>query len=252
MAVQAMSSAPRRLSAEERREQLLEVAKAAFMRAGYRGTTTLEIGREAGVSEKLVLKHFGNKEGLFRAAVLDPLLELLAAENERARANIAAGREDSPEQAFEHIHDFLSTWAALVRERAPLLFVFIAELRDFPDVAQQVADLFERRVGESTEILALAAGHPAFRPFDPKVAFLSALGAATVAAVASDDPEAFIDEYIRLTLFGALSDAGRASAEPALDGSLKRVRKRVPTVRPVSDTGGRKAVVAVRKHGGTA
>jgi AcrR family transcriptional regulator len=250
MAAQAIASAPpRRLSSEQRRAQLLEVAKSAFARSGYRGTTALEIGREAGVSEKLVLKHFGSKENLFRAAVLDPLLELLAAENERARANIAAGHEDSPEQGFAHIHDFLTTWAALVRESAPLLFVFLAELRDFPDVAQQLAELFERRVNESTELLALAASHPAFRPFDPKVAFLSALGAATVAALAADDPDSFIDEYIRLTLFGALSDEGRAATEPVL--KTNKGKRSMPPARRIGNTGGPKTVVSVRKQGVT-
>jgi AcrR family transcriptional regulator len=201
------------MPADRRREQLLEVAQSAFTRAGYRGTTTLEIGREAGVSEKLVLKHFGNKEGLFRAAVLDPLLDLLASSNEQARARAEAGPtdSDSPEEAFLRTHHFLSTWAALVRERAPMLFAFIAELRDFPDVAARLAALFEQQVAESTAILAPAAEHPAFRPFDPRVAFLAALGAATVAALTAEDPDAFLDEYLKLTLFGVLSDEGRAA-----------------------------------------
>ena len=45
----------RRLPASERREQILAVAQQAFVRDGYRGTTALEIGRKAGVSETLVV-----------------------------------------------------------------------------------------------------------------------------------------------------------------------------------------------------
>jgi AcrR family transcriptional regulator len=210
-------TAPRqRLPASERRAQILEVARAAFMRAGYRGTTALEIGREAGVSEKLVLKHFGSKEALFRAAVVEPLLALMTAANEDARARMSGvPGDDSPEQAFQRVHRFLSMWAALVRERAPLIFAFVAEMREFPDVAAELAGLFARQVDETTEILSLAMKDDAFRPFDPRVAFLAALGAATVAALASDDADAFLDEYLKLTLFGVLSDEARAAAREA-------------------------------------
>jgi len=199
----------RRLPATQRREQLLDVAQVAFARAGYRGTTTLEIGREAGVSEKLVLKHFGNKEGLFRAAVVDPLIDLLTEENRAARARMADQASDSPEQAFHRVHQFLSTWAVLVRERAPLLLAFISELREFPDVAQKVAELFNRQVDEATEILALAARDPAFRPFDPRVAFLASLGAATVAGLTSQ-PGVTIGP-----------DASVAEAAPRRSGTLR-------------------------------
>lgn len=212
-ATEATPSARRRLPATQRREQILAVAQSAFARGGYRGTTTLEISRAAGVSEKLVLKHFGSKEALFRAAVVDPLLALMMSANEQARARLAGEPgDDSPEEAFARVHRFLAMWARLVRERAPLLFSFIADVRAFPDVATQLAELFERQVRESTELLSLAMQHEAFRPFDPRVAFLSALGAATMAALASDDIDGFLDEYLKLTLFGVLSEQGRAAA----------------------------------------
>ncbi|MEX0749897.1 MAG: helix-turn-helix domain-containing protein [Dehalococcoidia bacterium] len=202
-----------RLAAGERRAQILEVAQQAFLRAGYRGTTALEISREAGVSEKLVLKHFGSKEGLFRAAVVEPLLALMTSANEDARARMTgAPGDDSPEQAFQRVHRFLSMWAALVRERGPLIVAFIAEMREFPDVARQLGELFSRQVDETTDILSMAIQHGAFRPFDPRVAFLAALGAATVAALASDDADAFLDEYLKLTLFGVLTDEARLAA----------------------------------------
>jgi hypothetical protein len=120
--------------------------------------------------------------------------------------------DDSPEQAFQRVHRFLSMWASLVRRRAPLIVAFIAEMREFPDIASQLGEMFARQVDESTEILSLAMQQGAFRPFNPRVAFLAALGAATVAALASDDADAFLDEYLKLTLFGVLTDEGRATA----------------------------------------
>jgi AcrR family transcriptional regulator len=222
----------------ERREQILEVAQDAFMQAGYRGTTALEISRRAGVSEKLVLKHFGSKEGLFRAAVVDPLLALMTAANEDARVRMAAAEGDSPGEAFERVHRFLSMWAALVRQQAPLIVAFIAEMREFPEVARQLGELFRRQVDESAEILALAVDDGSFRPFDPRVAFLAALGAATVAALASDDAEAFLDEYLRLTLFGVLSESGRAAA---LAGAMQDAQGKPPEARS-----GRRAATAAQ------
>lgn len=210
-------SAPRRrLPASERREQILEVAQGAFARSGYRGTTALEIGRQAGVSEKLVLKHFGSKEGLFRAAVAEPLLKLMTDANDDARARISGDiAADSPEQAFDRVHRFLSIWAGIVRRHSPLIVAFLAEMRDFPDVVRQLAGLFTQQVDETSELLSLAMRHEGIRPFDPRVAFLAALGAATVAALASDDPEAFLDEYLRLTLFGILESPDRAGSSEA-------------------------------------
>ena len=57
---------------------------------------------------------------------------------------------------------------------------------------------------------------PAFRPFDPRVAFLASLGAATVAALTGDDADAFLAEYLKITLFGVLSDDARKTAEAAV------------------------------------
>jgi AcrR family transcriptional regulator len=198
------------MPASQRRAQLLEVAREAFARGGYRGTTALEVGREAGVSEKLVLKHFGTKEGLFRAAVLDPLIELWKRENEAARQRLDAGARDTPQQAFERVHAFLSIWARHVREQGPLLVSCLAELREFPDEAGQLLALVNEQIDQAVEILTGAEDSDGlFRPFDVRVSIQAALGAATVAAVVAEDPEAFIDEYLKLTLFGVLTETGR-------------------------------------------
>jgi AcrR family transcriptional regulator len=58
------------MAGEERRQQILQVAMSLFSRHGFRGTTTREIAREAGVSEAMVFRHFANKEELY-SAILD-------------------------------------------------------------------------------------------------------------------------------------------------------------------------------------
>ena len=54
-----------RLSARDRRRQILEVASGIFARKGYEGATTREIAEEAGVNEALLFRHFPSKENLY-------------------------------------------------------------------------------------------------------------------------------------------------------------------------------------------
>lgn len=56
-----------RVSGEERRKQILEVALGACAENGFSGTTLDDVAEGAGVSRTLVLQHFGSKEGLYEA-----------------------------------------------------------------------------------------------------------------------------------------------------------------------------------------
>jgi AcrR family transcriptional regulator len=56
---------------------LLDSARRLFAAKGYAGASTREIASDAGVNEALIFRHFGNKVGLFRAAVVDPFRELI-------------------------------------------------------------------------------------------------------------------------------------------------------------------------------
>jgi AcrR family transcriptional regulator len=56
---------PTRLSARDRRRQILDVASGIFARKGYQGATTREIAEEAGVNEALLFRHFPTKEALY-------------------------------------------------------------------------------------------------------------------------------------------------------------------------------------------
>lgn len=59
-----------RFSAEDRRLQILDVARRIFARKGYEGTTTREIAAAAKVNEAIIFRHFPTKEELYWA-VLD-------------------------------------------------------------------------------------------------------------------------------------------------------------------------------------
>ena len=64
-----MANVPR-LSAEARKEAIVEAVQDVFAEKGFDGTTTRELAKAAGVSEALLYKHFPSKESLY-AAMLD-------------------------------------------------------------------------------------------------------------------------------------------------------------------------------------
>lgn len=64
-----MSATRPRLTAEARRQDVLDAACRAFSRSSYRGATTAEIAREAGITEPILYRHFGSKRDLYLACL---------------------------------------------------------------------------------------------------------------------------------------------------------------------------------------
>ena len=58
-----------RLPAHARRQALVDIALVAFAEGSYRGTTTAEIARRAGVSEPILYRHFASKRDLYLACI---------------------------------------------------------------------------------------------------------------------------------------------------------------------------------------
>ncbi len=59
----------KRLSAEKRKDQIVRIATSLFVKKGFKGTTTREIARKAGISEAVIYKYFAHKEDLYRAII---------------------------------------------------------------------------------------------------------------------------------------------------------------------------------------
>src|SRR5919198_1910383 len=98
-----------RLTASERRNQLVDVGRALFARNGYEATSMEEIADRARVSKPVVYDHFGGKEGLY-AVVVDREMDYIV---RRITEAIASG---SPRERLE---------------RATL--AFLSYVRDHPD-----------------------------------------------------------------------------------------------------------------------
>jgi AcrR family transcriptional regulator len=59
----------RRMTASERRTQLVGIGKEVFAELGYDGASVEEIAARAKVSKPIVYEHFGGKEGLYAVVV---------------------------------------------------------------------------------------------------------------------------------------------------------------------------------------
>ncbi|MDM8085755.1 helix-turn-helix domain-containing protein [Cellulomonas cellasea] len=83
-----------RMTAEERREQILDAALAVFAEGGYAGTTTDQVARAAGVSQPYVVRVFGTKQQLFRelyTQAVHRVVETLAAVRPGPDAKVEMG-----------------------------------------------------------------------------------------------------------------------------------------------------------------
>ncbi len=91
------ASLKQRLPAEARRQAVLDAACTFFSRSSYRGATTAEIAREAGISEPILYRHFGSKRDLYLAC-LDEAWRSFREGSEQAIA-------DDPERCLGAIAD---------------------------------------------------------------------------------------------------------------------------------------------------
>jgi AcrR family transcriptional regulator len=75
----AIHTASRRLTAEQRRDQLFTVALELFAQRGYRATTMDDIAERAGVTKPLLYQHFSSKRALYLELVDSIAQDLLTA-----------------------------------------------------------------------------------------------------------------------------------------------------------------------------
>jgi AcrR family transcriptional regulator len=120
-----VSSAPKkptrsRMTAGERREQLIEVARTLFAERGFDGASVEEIAARAEVSKPVVYEHFGGKEGVYAVVVDREVRQLLGMMRDALTA-------DSPrvliEQAAFALLDYIEQssdgFRILVRDSPP-------------------------------------------------------------------------------------------------------------------------------------
>lgn len=197
------------MSSAERRAELLAAARELFLASGYRGTTTLAVAQRAGVSEALVVKHFGTKENLYRQALAEPVLGMLDADlqgNIDEQDQLVTGTLD---EHYESVQEFGEHWASLLAEQGPALAALIKDLHDFPDIAGSLIKLFTDRVNAIADSLTDVANRDDYIGYDVRAATFAAIGAFGVAALAGEDSTEYIAKVTHMLFFGFTSEAGR-------------------------------------------
>ncbi|GAB3547969.1 AcrR family transcriptional regulator [Actinopolyspora lacussalsi] len=131
-----------RMTGKERRQQLLDVARALFAEKGFDGASIEEIAHRAEVSKPVVYEHFGGKEGIY-AVVVDREMQTLL---DRVVSALSAGHpRELLEQAacalLDYIDNSTDGFRILVRDSpvASATGTFSGLLND---IASQVEHIF--------------------------------------------------------------------------------------------------------------
>jgi AcrR family transcriptional regulator len=122
-----------RLPADERRQQLLDVARELFAASGFHDTSMDDIAEGAGVTKPVLYQHFPSKRALYGELLEDTgrrLLDHLA----RATGRATSGRE-RVEAGFRAYFQFA------VGDRSSFRLLFGASIRSDPDFARTVVEV---------------------------------------------------------------------------------------------------------------
>lgn len=130
-----------------KRRAILDAATDAFVSLGFDATSMDDVARAASVSKPTIYNHFGDKESLFRAAILAAIEYTEANTHEMIAAlpRTQDLRRDLQRFARQHLADLMEP--SLIRMRRRI----IAEAERFPDLASTWYDH-----GPATAVATLA------------------------------------------------------------------------------------------------
>lgn len=147
-----------RMSAAQRREQLISIGRQLFAERGFDATSIEEVAARAKVSKPVIYEHFGGKEGLY-AVVVDREVRALL---DRITTALTAGHprellEQAAMALLGYIEEETSGFRVLVRE-SPVM----SATGNFSSVMNDVAHQVEHILGAEFKT----------RGYDPKLAEL--------------------------------------------------------------------------------
>jgi AcrR family transcriptional regulator len=140
----------RRLTAEERRTEILDAALSAFSRKGYHATSIDDIAGEAGVSKALIYEHFASKQELYADLIARNAREL----TQRVAAALVGVEVES---GVARLATGLEAFFAFVEERRDAWRMLFREVTDI-ETAAVVGRMVEQVTVEVTGLIALDPG----------------------------------------------------------------------------------------------
>jgi AcrR family transcriptional regulator len=166
-----------RLPADQRRQQLLDVAREVFARRGFHATSMDEIAETAGVTKPVLYQHFPSKRSLYIELLTDTGDQLLGALT-AATQGATSGRE-RVESGFLAYFRFVSD------SRAGFRLLFSASIRTDPEFARVVENVVQAAADVISELIEIPASDAHRRVLaNALVGMAESVGRHT-----SDDPE---------------------------------------------------------------
>ena len=175
-----MAAKRTRMSASERREQLIAVARGLFAERGFDATSVEEVAARAQVSKPVVYEHFGGKEGLY-AVVVDREITTISVAISSAITDPSAGPATQSDAApGDPAGSGASGSASRIAERAAL--ALLTYIEDSPDGFRILSAGSDRAAGTYSTLLAdvaievsgILASQFAAHDLDPRTAPLYA------------------------------------------------------------------------------
>lgn len=179
-----MATKRTRMSASERREQLIAVARGLFAERGFDATSVEEVAARAQVSKPVVYEHFGGKEGLY-AVVVDREITTISAAISSAITDPATSPAAGPAAQSDagpqgSAGSGTSGSASRIAERAAL--ALLTYIEDSPDGFRILSAGSDRAAGTYSTLLAdvaievsgILASQFAAHDLDPRTAPLYA------------------------------------------------------------------------------
>jgi AcrR family transcriptional regulator len=187
-----MVRSPRkRLSAQARREQLLDVTKAIVGEQGFHAVSIEGVARRAGVSRPIVYGHFGDLRGLLEA--------LLARETARALSQLAAVLPPARDEA-DPVAALLAAFAGyleIVRTDPVTWRLVLMPPEGAPELLrEQIEQGREAVIALLAQVIGHGAGERAGSPDPPLTARLASTVADEAARLTLTDPERYPEERL--------------------------------------------------------
>jgi AcrR family transcriptional regulator len=187
-----------RLTAEQRRESILDAATEVFAAAGYRAAKVSDVAARIGVSEPVIFQNFGSKEAL-HAAVLNRVAHATQAE-----LQALAGQHGPAPDLLAHALSPSPIGGAHGRGSHRVLFADAATLLADPGPTEPARSAARTLAGHLADLLRRGQADGTIRPdADPEAAawlLLSVLSARPWRTAAMPDPARLENDVLGLAL----------------------------------------------------
>lgn len=136
-----------RLSADARREQILDVAIDVFGRAGYYGASMNDIADAAGVTKPVLYQHFDSKSDLYSA--------LLDAVGARMLASIAKATADAPDGKAQTQRGFQAYFRWVSQRHDEFMLLFGSSARHDGEFSAQIRRITDEAADAIAPLIAV-------------------------------------------------------------------------------------------------